>query len=312
MEALYAKLYDKYNRLKTKKWLEMDEINREQEVKFLNCVSASDELIELLRNENDKLRAQIDDLRKEVDSNRSAKHEQYAEYQKLLTEEYQKNKKLSEEIERLQNLEREGLCCSAKDDDIENGQQSLSGGGQIVSDTFNGLTGKMARKRSRHSGTVTEVAVGPCASDQFGHTAVIESANDLSKRTMSNGALSNIHLPDCCRRKIDNSGSGADVASPTSCVFQDLVEYLVGMKVSTITQNDGICISASHPSSGYAFSLTWKNKSCGEEAELLYRVLSLGTFERVAPEWMKEALKFSSRMCPIFFERVYRVIKLSQ
>ena len=61
---------------------------------------------------------------------------------------------------------------------------------------------------------------------------------------------------------------------------------------------------------GYSFSLKWVNKAGRDEAELLYRVSSLGTFERVAPEWMREVVMFSMRMCPIFFERLSRVIEL--
>ncbi|KAA8528058.1 hypothetical protein F0562_035073 [Nyssa sinensis] len=310
MEALYAKLYDKYSRLKMKKWLEVDEINCEQEVKFLNCVSAADELIELLRNENDGLRAQVNDLRNELDSIRSTKHEQYTEHQKLLMEETQKNKELSEEIERLQNLQREGFCCTAKDNKIENGQPSTSGGAQVGPDTFNGLAVKMTRKRSRHAGTETEVMVSPTACDQLEHAPTIEPANDLSRQTMSSEALLTTYQSECCGRKIDNSGGGADVTGRANCVFQGLAECLVGMKLSTVNQTDGICITAFHQSSGYSFSLIWINKSCGEEAELLYRVSSLGTFERVAPDWMKEVLMFSARMCPIFFERVSHAIKL--
>ncbi|KAJ7950782.1 Leucine-rich repeat receptor protein kinase [Quillaja saponaria] len=36
----------------------------------------------------------------------------------------------------------------------------------------------------------------------------------------------------------------------------------------------------------------------------MYHVLSLGTFERVAPEWMREDIMFSTTMCSIFFEGV--------
>lgn len=34
------------------------------------------------------------------------------------------------------------------------------------------------------------------------------------------------------------------------CLFQLLVENLVGMKFSTVTQSEGICVSAMHQSSG--------------------------------------------------------------
>ena len=45
----------------------------------------------------------------------------------------------------------------------------------------------------------------------------------------------------------------------------------------------------------------------GGEGELMYRVSSLGTLERVALDWMKEDMIFSTAMCRVFFERVTRV-----
>uniref|UniRef100_A0A7N2KMS7 Uncharacterized protein n=1 Tax=Quercus lobata TaxID=97700 RepID=A0A7N2KMS7_QUELO len=68
MEALYAKLYDKYTKLKKRKWSELDKLNKDQEVKFVTYVNAAEELIQHLKNENDQLRAQVDDLRSEVSS----------------------------------------------------------------------------------------------------------------------------------------------------------------------------------------------------------------------------------------------------
>lgn len=47
-----------------------------------------------------------------------------------------------------------------------------------------------------------------------------------------------------------------------------------------------------------------------EEYELLYKVVSLGTLVRVAPKWMREVTMFSTSMCPVFFERVSRVVNL--
>lgn len=59
---------------------------------------------------------------------------------------------------------------------------------------------------------------------------------------------------------------------------------------------------------GYSFDLTWVNKP-SPGGELLYNVSSLGTFVNVAPAWMREVIIFSVSMCPVFFERVSRVIK---
>ncbi|CAK9184352.1 unnamed protein product [Ilex paraguariensis] len=325
MESLYAKLYDKYTKLKREKESEMEKLNREQEVKFLKYVSAADEMIEYLRGENDTLRAQVNDLRSEVASVRSTKDEQHAEYQKLLIQENQRNKELSEEIERLRNLQREGLCCSARVANTESRQLNTPGGVQVGSDASSGLdiaTRKRTRssrtetemkKRSRHSMIETDVTVTPSTIDEPDNMPVTDPLDKLRKQNMSSSALLNInlvHMPECCRRTIDDSGDDAQFTGPTKCMFQDLVECLIGMKLSTVSQEDEICISALHQSSGYSFSLTWIKNSFGE-TELLYRVSSLGTFERVAPEWMREVLMFSTSMCPIFFERVSRVVKFS-
>ncbi|KAK9273673.1 hypothetical protein L1049_018483 [Liquidambar formosana] len=311
MEALYSKLYSKYTKLKTEKFSELELLNKDQEVKFINYVSAAEELIEHLKNENERLRAQVNDMRSEVASIRSTKDEQYVQYEKLLLDENQKNKELSKEIERLQNLQREGLCCSSKDDKNENGQLNMHGGAQVGSvDASNGSPKKTTKKRGRDAGAEAEEGiVTPCTTGQVDHFMVRESAKNFSKDTMFGGALVNFQKPECCRRTIRGSGGGND-SGLTSCLFQGLVECLVGMKLSIDDQTEGICISALHQSSGYSFSLTWINKAAGEEAELMYRVLSLGTFEIVAPEWMREVLLFSKSMCPVFFERISRVIKL--
>ncbi|XP_034687265.1 uncharacterized protein LOC117915718 isoform X3 [Vitis riparia] len=312
MEALYKKLYEKYTKLKTRKETEIEQLNREQEVKFLTYVSAADELIEHLRNENGKLLEQVAELRSEVASIRSTKDEEYSKYQNILMEENQKNKELSEEIERLRNLQRVGLCCSSKIDKNENGQLSTPGVAQVGRvDTSNASAISMARKRRRRSGPEEkEGASSQSVSGQVVLSRERESAKDLSKETLSSGILVDVQQAECCRRNIDSSGDDINDTSPASCLFQALVEFLVGMKLSAVREPDGKCISALHQSSGYSFSLTWVNKAAGEEMELLYRVQSLGTFERVAPGWMRDVLMFSTNMCPVFFERVSRVIKL--
>ncbi|KAG5517484.1 hypothetical protein RHGRI_038028 [Rhododendron griersonianum] len=327
----------------TQKESEMDKLNHDQEVKFMKYVTAADELIEHLRNENRRLYEQTNNLRSEAASIRSSTDEQKAEYQKLLKEEKQKSKikwlvstadnQLSEEIERLRYLQLEGLCCSAREGNTENGQLNMSGRSQGGSGILNGSDVNVTRKRSRHYGTSADITVAPYSSDQLEHAPGRESASDLSKKTLSRGTDSVVDQPECesasdlskktlsggtdsvvdqaecCRRKIDLSGGESNDTGPTNCMFHDLIEFLVSMKLSTIPRNDGRSISAVHQSSGYSFSLTFVNSKAGE-VELLYRVLSLGTFERVAPEWMKEeVLRFSTRMCPVFFQRVSHVMK---
>ncbi|XP_057955918.1 uncharacterized protein LOC131149478 isoform X2 [Malania oleifera] len=310
MQALYAKLYDKYTKLKGKKESGLEQFNHDQEVKFMNYMS--DELVEHLRNENDNLREENNNLRSAMASIRSDKDEQYAEYQKLLTEEKQRNKQLSEEIERLQNLQQEGYFSSLRDERNEDGQLSTPRATEVVSVCVSdGSAIKKTRKRSRHSkDEAKECMSTPHARDQIDRAMLKGSAKDPSIEVLSSEAVVTIQQPECCRRIIKGSGATVLDVGVANCLFQTLIECLVGMKFSAVNQTEGICISALHQSSGFSFSLTWVTKPGKDESELLYQVLSLGTFERVAPEWMRDVLMFSMNMCPVFFERISRVIKL--
>ncbi|XP_010536393.1 PREDICTED: uncharacterized protein LOC104811411 isoform X2 [Tarenaya hassleriana] len=266
MEALYAKLYDKYRELKKKKLFEIDEVNREQEEKFISFVSAAEKLIQHLSSEKENLQGIVENLTSELTSIRSAKDKDFAEYQKLLMEEEQKNKKLSEELEKLKEMLQEERGCKP--------QTRTPESARVVT--------RSMRKRSRPSEDIAEVCM-------------------TSPRVGSHDQV----VPACCKN------TRAISSESVICTFQTLSEYLLGMELSTINQFNGVCIIASHPSSGYSFSLTRVNNSRGGgEPELLYNLVSLGTFERVAPDWMRDALMFSPSMCPVFFERVSRVIKL--
>ncbi|GAB4856005.1 hypothetical protein Ancab_024644 [Ancistrocladus abbreviatus] len=297
MEALYMKLYEKYTRLKGKKDSEIDQVNRDQEVKFMNYTIAADNLIEQVKSENDRLKANIDDLRNEVASLRSAKDQQYADYEKRLLEERQSNQRLSVEIKKLQDLQREGLCYRSASDRNENPHLSTPLCIELVATEHQSNEPTRSRKRGKRSEQYKVAAGNQSVLRQGHHTR--EVSVDLSRETTSCVGL---HLPECCRRNVNDGGLD-------KCLFHGLLESLIGMRVSILNESEGLCISAVHQSSGYSFSLTWVEKASMEEAELLYRVSTLGTFEKVAPEWMREVLLFSISMCPIFFERVSRVIK---
>ncbi|OVA09161.1 hypothetical protein BVC80_6635g1 [Macleaya cordata] len=305
MEGLYSKLYDKYTKLKTRKDSELDRYNHDQEVKFVNYVSAAEELIEYLRSENVRLQTQIQDLANEVTSIRSDKEGKCVQYQKLLNEETEKTKQLFEEVERLRKLQEEGLSCSTKGGNNEN-EQLESPGDAYLEPRY--TSNDSARKRPciRHAGAQTdEERVTSYPSGHVELSVGTEIERD-SRRGLLSDVDQNIQQGNCCG-SIASSGD----SMTANCLFQILVEFLVGMKFAFITKTEGLCLSALHQSSGYSFSLTWLSKAAGEEpAELLYHVLSLGTFERVAPEWMREDLIFSTSMCPVFFKRVSLVIGL--
>ncbi|CAN0906139.1 hypothetical protein LINGRAHAP2_LOCUS24066 [Linum grandiflorum] len=347
MEALYAKLYEKYTALKTKKASEWDAINKDQEVKFLDFMSAADELKQGLTDEINKLRSEVIESRNEVTLIRSKSDKECAEYQKLLMEENEKSKMLAIEVERLQKLldesysVKDGMTIQRQSGEVLNsstrrkaGKSNNTGGrididectatpspnkqplnlvntagqnndrnDEVMSHEVSNGSRIMTQKRSREARTQREDGI-----------PVHDSAGPAKKRRKElarespevSGGLCYDQPPACCRTSFDNTGDG----EPTNCQFQALTEYIVGMKLSAVNQNGVQWISAIHQTSGYSFSLTWVRNSTSGEAELVYKVATLGTFERVAAEWMRSVIRFSVSMCPIFFERLARVIKL--
>ncbi|GAA0153856.1 hypothetical protein LIER_37752 [Lithospermum erythrorhizon] len=301
MQALYSKLYTKYSKLKKEKDHALEKLNRNQEVKFLKYHEVAEEMIEYLKGVNERLELQINDLQNEMASIRSTKDEKYLEFQKLWMEERQKNTKLLEEIDRLKNLEQEEPLFHGDDGKAENELLTTPGSGAEPS-LFNKLATKIKRKLMH----VVENPVDPSAGEEPMLIAEDESANRLCKRMKMNGYSPNSFQPTCCKKVVAGSAAGAN-AGFLNCVFQDLVECIVGMKFSVVSQEE-FCVLASHQSTGYSFSLTWIKDSSGE-LQLRYHVLSLGTLERVAPEWMKETITFGLSMCTIFFERMCRIVK---
>lgn len=308
MEALYAKLYDKYTTLKTRKFSELDEINREQEEKFLNFVKASEVLTEHLRSENQNLRNENTEIR-------STRDEERLELQKRLLEEELKNKALSYQVEKLKELISEGVPphnhkdqSGTKRKTPESPQVTTrsvrkrtrqSDDSMVETDTVS-----PTRSSRRHSRQLTEdIVVSPTRSSrrrsrQLTEDIVVSPHISIPRESTTETLL--VSQPQCC-------GS----SNSARCPFQALGEHLIGMKLSTNNEGERDCIVATHPSSGLSFTLTWVNNSTGEEEEdeLLYKVESLGTFQRVVPEWMRDVIKFSTSMIPVFFERVSRVIK---
>ncbi|KAI3993857.1 hypothetical protein MKX01_002870 [Papaver californicum] len=143
-------------------------------------------------------------------------------------------------------------------------------------------------------------------SDSRGKLPVVTETDRDSHRGLHSDNDQSIQKESCCGKII----SSGDSNNP-NCVFHTLIEFLIGMKFEFVTKVDGPCLSALYQSSGYSLTLTWLTKASEiEPLELLYHVLSLGTFERIAPEWMREDLIFSSSMCPVFLKRVSLVIGL--
>ncbi|CAL5192555.1 unnamed protein product [Lathyrus oleraceus] len=289
MESLYKKLYAKYTKLKTNKLSEFHDPAKEQEHKFRKFVSASEQLIDHLRNEYDKVLEHNNDLVNELTSIRLAKDNQLVDLQKLLMEETKKSDTLFEEVEKLQKLLKEGTS-----GDLNNSNNSSV---------------RMTRKRMRqeHDALDKEAGFISCEFDE-GNSVERESTQCFLKENASN------KLMESSTSKVnDQPGIDLQESGRSSWLAHALFEYTLGMKLSFDNQTGRSCLFENQ-STGFSFSISWIGKTPGEEAgedaELLYQVKSLGMLERVVPEWMTADIKFSPTMCPIFFERVSRVINL--
>ncbi|CAO2837275.1 unnamed protein product [Amaranthus hypochondriacus] len=296
METLYIKLYKKYSKLKDAKDHELDQANVEQELKFVEFMSAAENLIKHLMDENKRLSDNIDELRKDVDSLRNAKDEQYDDFQQRLMEEKQKNQKLSAEVEDLRQLQQERPhSCNGTDglleQNINKTQHNFSSSPGESSESSMRMTRKRARLAMETNSSLRPAPVSP----QELPTTKGTNSNQQQEAPLA------YSQPECCQSSINDE-------APCKCLFQNFVECLTGMKVSIFNQPEGRGIHAVHQSSGYSFNLTWLNKVTWGE-ELLCHVTSLGTFANVAPEWMQEDIIFSTSMCSIFFERLFRFIR---
>ncbi|CAH9109858.1 unnamed protein product [Cuscuta europaea] len=275
----------------------MEKMIREQEEKFKKHVAAARDKEKNMKSQIEKLSRQVHELRSELSSVRSTKNEQLIHYQNQLMEANLKNKELSEEIARLRTVERPRQDNNPSRDD-ENGQANNH---KDVS--------SHARKRKRQSPPLsieypvnddTSIVVRKGTLDVH----VKESAKELLCKKM-------IEAPCCRRTKNDSANEAADDAERVTCMFQELVECIVQMKLSPHKENGENFISFLHEHSGYSFTLRLIENPDGE-AEWLYRLLSLGTLDRVAKNWMREnVIMFSTRMCPIIFQGLSRVIELN-
>ncbi|XP_062000448.1 uncharacterized protein LOC133717743 [Rosa rugosa] len=123
MEDFNLELLQKFRKFKTEKFSEQDRISEDQENKFKNYISVSEELSQYLHSSIWELKTQVKDLRKELVSLRATKDDQSTEYQKHLMEEEQKVEvlKLRLKIEKERNRSQANEMASlraAKDEEI--------------------------------------------------------------------------------------------------------------------------------------------------------------------------------------------------
>ncbi|KAK4758166.1 hypothetical protein SAY87_019467 [Trapa incisa] len=295
MEPLYAKLYEKYAKLKAKRFGELEQSQKDQEEKFTNYMAAAEELIEHLRDENDGLRTKLNEL---ISSTRQGP--------KIISESlgFFLYKQLTDEVEKLRGLQNKGVLSTVQNDGGVRAHPNNLVAAQNGSDMSNGPE---TRSRKRKRRMLFDINAGSDLSvpDNSIQEIVQEDSNNIfcKQNTIADDAQYS-KQPSCCKRPIED----LEDKSTCKCLFQVLIQHTLGLQFSVVSELAEVCISALHESSGYCFSLTWANENKLGELELRYAVKSLGTYERVAPDWMREAIKFSASMCPVFFSRLTRFI----
>ncbi|KAM0947859.1 hypothetical protein DsansV1_C07g0072091 [Dioscorea sansibarensis] len=294
MEQLNAKLYAKYQNLKKRKGFEEEEWFQKLESDLRKSKLGTEDMIENLKNENNRLRAQMSSIQ-----------DQYDECQKLLFEERQKTRGMSNEIGRLQEL----LSQRNHHNDAalpSSPRTSPAVSSRHISDDS---PRKTVARTLPFGSPATRSGGAPNSSLTKKGRSSSSAQIDLHCKeaaTLYNNNTKQPIVPDCCRGNLIHSNAAGK--GYHSCVFQTFLEQIVGMEFSVVSQEQGLSLSVVHPLSGYTFSLSWIADEDGCEGELMYRVSSLGTLERVALDWMKEDIVFSMRMCPVFFEKICRVI----
>ncbi|BAF19190.1 uncharacterized protein [Oryza sativa Japonica Group] len=222
-----------------------------------------------LQSENERLVAKL-----------TQKEQQLVEAQTLLLDETRKTKELNSEILKLQ-------CLLAEKNDanhIATGSPDTTAEMTIENQTPISPAKKTPKSNSRERNIRSiEKAIVPRNGFQ-------EEGRDL----------------DSCRRHMSISGSATEESSST-CMFHLLAESMVGMKFSVKNETEGFSLSVSHEASGYNFTLTWVDQPGGSEWS--YQYSSLGTLDRIAMGWMKEDIKFSSTMCPVFFKQISHILR---
>ncbi|KAH7667195.1 hypothetical protein IHE45_12G043900 [Dioscorea alata] len=294
MEKLNAKLYSKYQNLK-RKGFEEEEWFQKLESDLRMSKLATEDVIENLKNENNRLRTQMSSIQ-----------DQYDECQKLLFEERQKTRGMSNEIGRLQELLSQknhhndaALPLSPHTSPAVSSRHVLDDSPRKTVVRALPFGSPATRSGGAHNGSLTKKRWSS-GSEQI-------DLHCKEAPTLYNNNTKEPVVPDCCRGNLIHSRDAAGKGYH-SCVFQAFLEQIVGMEFSVSSQEQGLSLSVNHPMSGYTFSLSWIADEDGSEGDLMYRVSSLGTLERVALEWMKEDIIFSMRMCPVFFEKISRVI----
>ncbi|GLJ15965.1 hypothetical protein SUGI_0264060 [Cryptomeria japonica] len=333
MHKNYSKLHAKYRKLKARKLDEVDAYIGQQAKKFSEYIDVAEGLLEHLRNDNSRLRSEADES---VALNRvKILEHQNAECQSHLLEERSKNLSLVKEVKRLEQLllDRENMNKQA-----QNTNQQCQ---DISTQSFSFSEKSVVLQPERHDGIVdlpcaglqklsknptsfkeamvqTEVIVNNCCSKC--HVIIEEPGSRQICNKSASGTVS-IFNPDSYalsqgdKPVLEDTRKGFSnnvCCTRANGLFQMLLQCMLGLQFSTVNERDGLEVLVLHESSGFSFKLKYLSAEddikLRENGQILYCSVSLGTLQKIAPDWMKEEIVFSMGQANLFFDRILQVV----
>lgn len=338
VQKWYSKLYTKYKELKARKLDDVEAYIEEQNEKFRAVVNAADKLLELHKKENDRLQSELISTLA-LNRVRQLEHKN-AECQNDLLVERSKNLALIKEVKRLQlllseqenmNKQNQGIDHSCQDNSTQcfpshEGTHSCSQEKSVVlhpeghesavdlsctgSETFLKC---FPSSRLKEASVQTEMVQNICLSCCPESRATAEEPEskllcneEARKSTKVSSQVDKQNREDAVKGDAANEG-----CVRANRLFQTLLQCMVGLKFTIVEEGNQLQLSILQESSGYSFELKYLSVADDphfrENGELLYHIVSLGTLQKVAPDWMKEDIIFSIGQVNIFFDRILQV-----
>lgn len=330
IEKNYSKLHAKYRKLKARKLDEVDAHMGQQAKKFNAYISAAEALLEHLRNDNSRLRSEADES-VALNRVRILEH-QNAECQSDLLEERSKNLALLKEVKRLEqllldqeNMNKQAQNRNQQSQDISTQSFSFTEKSAVLHPETHEAIAELScaglHKLSKNPTSFKEAMVETELIENICYNccskchAIIEEprsrqiCNKSASGTEGSCSLSQGDIPvleDTCKGYSNNVSCMRE-----NGLFQMLLQCMLGLQFSTVNARDWLEVLVLHESSGFSFKLKYLssegNIKLRENGQILYCSVSLGTLQKIAPDWMKEEIVFSMGQANLFFDRILQV-----
>lgn len=286
-QEMYSKLHLRYQRLKERRFGEVEECIREQNSNLTAYVEAQQKLLDFLRCENNYLKLHHDPENITMTLNRSKFLEQEnIECQNKLFAARAENLILVKEVNRL---------------------RLLLSGHVDVSKEHSAVQTEEVRYICHTCGLNSRVDVGSRERQYIGSETSQSTADNVHVGLGKSSSFVGTYL-----QKDKQTGEATEiVAGRVNSIIQMLLQCMVGFTITISDEAKSSQLLFVHQPSGYSFHLKCADheNKLTEDGELVYQVVSLGTLHKVAPDWMKEEIIFSIAQVNVFMDRLLKVVK---